>query len=352
MRSRTFAEAINEGIAQSLADDPRVCVMGPGVSGPTGVFGTTQGLADRFGARRVMDMPSSEQAMTGFALGATLDGFRPVIVHMRVDFAVLAMDQMVNQVAKWHFMYGGRLRAPIVFRLIVGRGWGQGPQHSQSLQAWFAHVPGFKVAMPASPRDAKGLLVAAIRDDSPVVLVEHRWLFGIAGDVPQETYETPLGIARIARHGRHATVAATSYMVIEALRAAERLSTLGIEIEVIDMRSLVPLDTQAVCDSVGHTGHLLVADTGTLAFGVGAEIAAAVTERMFTRLRRAPRRVGLPPIPTPTTPALADAFYPRAVDIERALAGLLEIDPARLPPEEPPQGRWRDTPDSNFRGPY
>lgn len=352
MRMRSFAQAIHEGLAQALADDPRVCVMGPGVPGPTGIFGTTRGLAERFGADRVMDMPSSEQAMTGFALGATLDGYRPVVVHMRVDFAVLAMDQMVNQVAKWHFMYGGKLRAPIVFRLIVGRGWGQGPQHSQSLQAWFAHVPGFKVAMPASPRDAKGLLVAAIRDDSPVVLVEHRWLYGISGDVPEELYETPLGKARIARTGRHVTVAATSHMVIEALRAAERLAPLGIEIEVVDMRSLVPLDADAVCESVARTGHLVVADTGTIAFGTGAEIAATVAERAFAHLRKAPVRIGLPPFPSPTAPALADAFYPRAVDIERAVAGLVGLDPARLPAEEPPHGPWRDTPDPSFKGPY
>lgn len=352
MRSRTYAEAINEGLAQALAADPRVCVMGPGVPGPTGIFGTTHGLAARFGAHRVMDMPSSEQAMTGFALGATLDGFRPVVVHMRVDFAILAMDQMVNQVAKWHFMYGGRLRAPIVFRLIVGRGWGQGPQHSQSLQAWFAHVPGFKVAMPATPHDAKGLLVAAIRDDSPVVVIEHRWLYGISGDVPEELYETPLGTARVARRGRDATVAATSYMVPEALRAAERLSAVGIEIEVIDMRSLAPLDTRTVCDSVVRTGHLVVADTGTLAYGVGAEIAASVNERVFANLRRAPKRVGLPSIPTPTTPKLADAYYPRAVVIEQAIAELLDFDRARLPPEDPPEGLWRDTPDPSFVGPY
>lgn len=352
MRSRTYAEAINEGLAQALAADPRVCVMGAGVPGPTGIFGTTRGLAERFGTARVMDMPSSEQSMTGFALGATLDGFRPVVVHMRVDFAILAMDQMVNQVAKWHFMYGGRLRAPIVFRLIVGRGWGQGPQHSQSLQAWFAHVPGFKVAMPATPHDAKGMLIAAVRDDSPVVMIEHRWLYGISGDVPEEPYETPLGLARVARRGRHATVAATSYMVPEALRAAERLSELGIEVEVIDVRSLAPLDAGTVCESVARTGHLVVADTGPLAFGAGAEIAACATEGAFASLRRAPRRIGLPAIPTPTTPALADAFYPRAIDIERALAELLDIDPARLPPEDPPRGRWRDTPDPGFTGPY
>ncbi|MBL8806154.1 MAG: alpha-ketoacid dehydrogenase subunit beta [Rhodospirillales bacterium] len=352
MRARTFAQAIHEGLAQAMAEDPRVCLMGPGVPGPTGIFGTTTGLAERFGAERVMDMPSSEQAMTGFALGATLDGYRPVVVHMRVDFAVLAMDQMVNQVAKWHFMYGGRLRAPIVFRLIVGRGWGQGPQHSQSLQAWFAHVPGFKVAMPASPRDAKGLLVAAIRDDSPVVLVEHRWLYGLSGDVPETLYETPLGVARIARPGRHATVAATSYMVIEALRAADRLAALGIEIEVVDMRSLVPLDVSTLCESVARTGHLVVADTGSVAFGAGAEIAATAAERAFAHLRRAPVRIGLPHYPSPTAPALADAYFPRAVDIERALATLLDVDPARLPAEDPPHGRWRDTPDPSFRGPY
>ena len=169
-----YYQAINEAPRQAMEEDPKVYLLGLGVPGPTGIFGTTSGLLDRFGPRRVLDMPSSESGMTGVALGSTIAGFRPVMVHMRVDFAILAMDQMVNQVAKWHFMYGGKMRAPMVFRMIIGRGWGQGPQHSQSLQAWFAHVPGFRVVMPTTPYDVKGMLIAAIRDDAPVVVFEHR----------------------------------------------------------------------------------------------------------------------------------------------------------------------------------
>lgn len=354
MRRLKYHQALLEAQAQCLEADPSVLLMGLGVPGPSGIFGSTTGLADKFGHDRVMDMPSSEQTITGAALGMTVSGFRPVVIHIRIDFATLAMDQMVNQVAKWHFMYGGKLRAPMVFRMIIGRGWGQGPQHSQSLQSWFAHVPGFKVVMPTTAYDAKGMLIAAIRDDAPVVMFEHRWLYGVEGDVPEAPYEASLEGAKIMRKGRDVTIAATSYMVLEALRAADILAAVGIEAEVIDIRSLVPLDAKTIADSVARTGALVVADTATVNFGISAEIVSAVAEADVSALKRPPRRIGLPFAPSPTSPALADAFFPRAHQIVRTIADMFGVDPARLPPESTPPGKglWHDVPDPAYTGPY
>lgn len=351
MRQIKYVQAINEGLAQAMAEDPRVYVMGLGVPGPTGIFGSTSGLLERFGHDRVLDMPSSEGGMTGIALGSTIAGYRPVLVHMRVDFAVLAMDQMVNQVAKWHFMYGGEMRAPMVFRMIIGRGWGQGPQHSQSLQAWFAHVPGFRVVMPTTPYDAKGMLIAAIRDDAPVVIFEHRWLYNISGDVPEEAYASPLSGGCVMREGKDVTVAATSYMVLEALRAAEMLQGVGISVEVVDIRALAPLSPDVVVASVRKTGALLTADTGTVAFGAGSEMVAAVLEAGVT-LKHPPRRIGLPFAPSPTSPSLAEEFFPRASTIAAAIADQFGIASERLPQEPALPGRWHDQPDPSFMGPY
>lgn len=211
MRELKFTQAINEATALSMEADPRVQIMGLGVPDPTGIFGTTTGLQARFGSERVTDLPTSENAMTGVAIGCALAGMRPILTHQRVDFAVLTMEQIVNQAAKWHYMFGGRMRVPLVIRMIIGRGWGQGPQHSQSLQAWFAHVPGLKVVMPTSPHDVKGLLISAIEDDSPVVILEHRWLYNFSGPVPEGSTacrsgrRRPSGPARMSPSSRFPT---------------------------------------------------------------------------------------------------------------------------------------------------
>ena len=351
VRQLRYFEALREAQAQLLATDPRTYVVGLGVPGPTGVFGTTKGLQEEFGAHRVLDMPSSENAMTGIALGTALMGKRPIMVHMRVDFAVLAMEPLVNQAAKWHYMYGGKLRAPLTVRMIIGRGWGQGPQHSQSLQAWFAHVPGLKVVMPTTPHDAKGMLIAAARDDAPVIVFEHRWLYGISGPVPEDLYEVPLDKAAIVRPGRDVTLAATSYMTLESLRAAELLAKIGIEAEVVDLRSIAPIDAATLVESVSRTRRLIVSDTGQASFGVGAEVIAAVSERAHGLMDAPPQRIGLPHVPTPTTAALADLYYPLARDI--AAAALRSLGSNReLPPDAPDRRKWKDVPDSSFTGPY
>lgn len=350
-RHLRYFEALREAQAQLLAADPQTYIVGLGVPGPTGIFGTTKGLQEEFGDDRVLDMPSSENAMTGIALGTALVGKRPILVHMRVDFAVLSMEPLVNQAAKWHYMYGGKLRAPLTIRMIVGRGWGQGPQHSQSLQAWFAHIPGLKVVMPTTAHDAKGMLISAVEDDAPVILFEHRWLYNVSGPVPEEMYRVPLDKAAVLRPGRDITLAATSYMTLESLKAAELLAGLDIDAEVVDLRSLTHLDTDTLAGSVGKTKHLVVSDTGQQNYGVTAEVMAVVCEVAFDSLRAAPRRVGLPPIPTPTTPALADLYYPVARDIARTALEVLGSS-RTLPPDEKPAGHRKDVPDPSFTGPY
>jgi pyruvate dehydrogenase E1 component beta subunit len=346
-----YSDALREAQAQLLASDPNVYIMGLGVPGPTGIFGTTTGLVDQFGPERVLDMPSSENAMTGVALGTALMGRRPVLVHMRVDFAVLSMEPLVNQVAKWAYMYGGQMSAPLTVRMIIGRGWGQGPQHSQSLQSWFAHIPGLKVVMPTTAHDAKGMLIAAVEDSAPVILFEHRWLYAVTGHVPEEMYRTSLDKAAILRAGSDVTLAATSYMTLESLKAAELLAQIGVSAEVIDLRCLTPIDAQTLGVSVQKTGRLVVSDTGHAQYGVCAEAIACLPEAAFAALKAAPRRVGLPQLPTPTSPALADLYYPGAWRIAQAAAATLGVED-QLPPEAPPAGLWRDTPDPSFTGPY
>ena len=344
----TYGQAIWQALDECLGRDPAVYLCGLGAPDPKGIFGTTLGLAERHGAQRVWDMPTSENALTGVAIGAALAGMRPVMCHQRLDFALLAMEELVNQAANWHFMYGGRMRVPLTVRLILGRGWGQGPQHSQHLQAWFAHVPGLKVVMPTTPHDAKGLLIAAIEDDNPVIFLEHRWLHRISGEVPAGRYTVPIGAARVARPGRDLTIAAISYMTLEALRAAEALAAEGVEAEVIDLRSLKPWDRALVGQSVARTGALLVADTGWKTAGFAAEVVAAMVEDHFAALRHPPARVTLPDCPTPTAPALAAAYYPRAVDIAAAARRMLGR-PAVDPPA--PAGPL-DVPDPGFTGPF
>jgi len=350
-RQLTYAEAIREGFAVAMERDPRVMLMGLGVPDPKGFFGTTIDLHKQFGPDRVMDMPCAENGMTGVVLGAALNGLRPVINHQRLDFALLAMDPMCTQAAKWNYMFGGVMKMPVVFRMILGRGWGQGPQHSQCLHSWFAHIPGLKVVMPTTPHDAKGLLIAAIEDDNPVVFLEHRWLHHIKGEVPAGHYTVPIGPARIARSGADVTIVAFSYMVLEALEAAEKLAALGVEAEVIDARSLRPFDREAVIASVKKTGRLVVADTGWAAAGMSAEVLAIATESAFTSLKSAPRRVCFPDCPTPTGPSLAAEYYPRAGHIVAAVRETLAWAP-QADDWLVPVGVELDKPNPAFTGPF
>ncbi len=350
-RMLTFAKAINEALDLCMAKDPRVFVMGLGVSDSKGVFGTTLNLASKYGSRRVLDMPTSENGMTGVAIGCALVGLRPVLVHQRMDFAILAMDQIVNQASKWYYMYGGQRPIPLVIRLIIGRGWGQGPQHSQSLQSWFAHVPGLKVVMPSTAHDAKGLLIASIEDDNPIIFIEHRWLHNIMGSVPGDMYRVPIGLSRIARTGNDITIAATSFMTLESMRAATILDANGVSAEVIDIRSLRPLDDASLMESVRKTGRLVVADVGWGFCGFSAEVVARVCEMGLGYLKAAPVRVSLVDGPIPSSPALAARYYPRARDIAAEVRKMLGVD-VKESDQAPLDSIPSDVPDPSFSGPF
>ena len=344
-------EAINEALDQCMAKDQRVYLMGLGVPDPKGVFGTTLGLQEKYGTERVMDMPTAENGMTGVALGSALAGMRPVMVHQRIDFFLLAMEQLVNQAAKWHYMFGGKASAPMVIRLIIGRGWGQGPQHAQSLQAWFAHIPGLKVVMPTTAYDAKGLLISSIEDNNPVVFIEHRWLHNLVDYVPQEVYRVPIGQSKVIREGTDISIVATSYMVIEALKAAKYLIDHGISVEVIDVRTLKPFDAETVLSSVRKTGCLLVADTGTKSGGFGAEVVRYVSENAFQALKRPPVVIACPDTPSPSSAALAKHYYPRAKHIVAKVRDILQI-PLNRVPSFPEENVLLDIPDPSFTGPF
>jgi pyruvate dehydrogenase E1 component beta subunit len=351
-RDLTYAEAIRDGTAICLQRDPNVFVIGLGVPDPKGIFGTTSKLVDEFGEDRVMDAPLCENALTGLVIGAALGGMRPILTHQRVDFALLSLEQIVNQAAKWFYMFDGRGgTVPIVIRMVIGRGWGQGPQHAQSLSSWFAHIPGLKVVAPASPADAKGMLIASVEDNNPVVFLEHRWLHGMRGPVPTGYHRTTLEKCRVARQGTNVTVVASAHMVIEALRAADFASTrAGVEMEVIDVRCLSPLDFETIAGSVRKTKRLLVADDDAMHCGFAGEIIARVCEAGL-ELAAPPVRVTHPDCPSPSSAALAEAFYPTARDLFVAVSKVVGRG-SELAGEFPKRPCPVDVPHLEFPGPF
>ena len=347
------SEAIRQATELLMDEDESIILIGEGVPDPKGIFGTTSGLQDKFGKSRVFDSPLSENGVTGICIGAAISGLRPILVHQRIDFALLAMDQIVNNAAKWRYMFAGQVNVPLVIRVIVGRGWGPGPQHAQSLQSLFAHVPGLKVVMPVTPYDAKGMLISAVGDNNPVIFIEHRWLQSIEERVPLNRFSVPLDRACVRRQGRDVTLVAFSYMVVEALRVAEVLENFGIDVEVIDARSVRPLDMLTIVKSVEKTRSLVVADTSSKMFGIGSEVVAGVMERAFSILSRPPLRIGLPEIPVPTSHYLTKDYYPDAhsicrevvqfLDKEVPLSALAEFFPSQFP---------HDVPSKIFSGPF
>lgn len=351
IRELSFSAAINEAMHQAMESDESVITYGLGVDDPKAIFGTTSGLKDKFGGERVFDMPTSENAMTGVAIGAGMLGIRPVMVHQRLDFFLLAMDQLVNSAAKWHFMFGGTTSVPITIRLIMGRGWGQGPTHSQNLQAWFAHIPGLKVVMPTSAQDAKGLLLASIFDQNPVLFLEHRWLHNLSGVVPEQFYKTPLGSARTVRNGSHITIVAMSYMVIEAAHAVEHLSREGIDCELIDLRTVSPIDWDLVFLSVRKTGRLIALDTGHATGSIAGEVLARVSSECWDSLKSAPQRIAMPDFPEGTSPALTKNYHPRAEHIVMKISKMFGkvIDTSDLAEK---RSHPHDVPGSWFNGPF
>lgn len=351
----SYAEAICDALDIALARDERVLLIGEGVPDPKAIFNTTAGLQKKYGKSRVFDMPLAENGMTGICIGAALTGMRPVMVHQRIDFSLLSLDQLINNAAKWHIMFGGQHKVPLVIRMIIGRGWGQGPQHSQSLQSLFAHIPGLKVVMPAFPEDAKGLLISAIEDDNPVIFIEHRWVQMISNEVPEGYYNLPIGKANILCEGNDITLAGISYMAVESLVAANALRKLGISAEVIDMRTCSPLDAQTVINSVDKTGNLIAADTGHLSFGVLAELCTQVTSACFSSLKSAPQRIASPDFSISTSHYAADGYYSGAADIARSVLKQLDReteDNIKFIEQELHQTNRHDVPNPEYRGPF
>ncbi|HYN69683.1 MAG TPA: alpha-ketoacid dehydrogenase subunit beta [Candidatus Eisenbacteria bacterium] len=318
-RVLTYREAVREALSLELENDPDVFVMGEDIGQYGGVFKVTDGLLARFGPLRILDTPISEAAFVGAAVGAAMTGKRPVVELMFMDFALVAADQLLNQAAKMQFLSGDQFRVPLTIRTQQGVGSGTAAQHSQSLEALFMHLPGFAVALPSSPADAKGLLASAIRADHPTIVIEHKALYGTKGEVPEGIYRTPFGQAALRRPGSDVTIASYSRTVHVALAAAETLAAEGIEAEVIDLRTLVPLDYDTVLDSVGRTGRLVVAHEGHRNAGAGAEIAARVSELAWHALRAPVRRVCGLDIPVPYAAPLEAAWLPSSEAIARGV---------------------------------
>ena len=341
----SFREALNLALVREMESDPSVFVFGLDVADHKRIFGSTQGLVEKFGPRRCFGTPLSEDAMTGVAVGAAISGLRPVHVHIRADFLLLAMNQIGNMMSNLRYMSGGKLQIPLVVRAIIGRGWGQSAQHSKSLHGIFAHFPGLKVVLPTTPQDAYSLLRSSIHDDNPVIFLEHRWLYDIVGDVDEEGI-VPLGRAVLRRIGDALTIASVSWMNVEALKAAEILSRRGLEVEVVDIRTIVPLDEATIVNSVKKTRNCIVVDYDWPFCGFGAELAAIVSQRCFHELQRPVERLGFAFVPCPTTRPLENLFYPSAATIIRAVETMMGIEEADL------SGESFYTYEQRFKGPF
>lgn len=353
-RKIQYAEAILEATDLLLAEDPSVYVMGLGVPDPKGVFHTTIGLQEKYGDKRVMDMPVSENAMTGIAIGSSLLGSRPIMVYQRVDFFLLALDQLINNGSKWGAMFGCKVSVPIVIRLIIGKGWGQGAQHSQSFFSLFAHIPGIKVVSPSNAYDAKGLLISSVKENTPVIFLEHRWLHNTTSYVPESTYQVLLGKAKRICEGKDLTIVTFSYMVLEVLKAKTILEKEGIQIEIIDLRSVKPIDTETILESIQKTRRLLVVEPDWKSCGIASEIITLVVEQI-ENLKACPQRITYPDQHLPTSWTLANHYYPTSETIAIQAMKMLEKKFSFHRIETVLQEKMKkplDTPDKEFTGPF
>jgi acetoin:2,6-dichlorophenolindophenol oxidoreductase subunit beta len=323
-RSLKYSLAINEALYQMMKQDPSVFVIGQGVKSPWYVGNTCKDLLEKFGSDRVIDTPVSENAMTGTAVGAAIAGMKAIVIHPRMDFMLYAFDPIINQAANWSYMNGGRVNVPVVIWGIINRGGEQAAQHSQALHALFAHIPGLKIVMPSTAYDAKGLMVASIKDKNPVVFIDDRWLYDTESAVPQELYEIEIGKGAVRKSGSDVTLVSASYMMIEASKAAEELLKENIEVEIIDLRSIKPFDRNLILESVKKTGKLMIVDCGWKSFGVGAEIAATVMEEGYTFLKMPVKRIALPDIPAPASRSLEKVYFNTSSNIIRAAKELMK----------------------------
>jgi len=352
------AGAIREGLFQAAERDENVIFMAEGVKEPTGFFGTLSGFGEIFDPGRLIEMPIAENGLIGIAVGAAMSGKKVVISLQRVEFAMLALEQIFNNAAKSHYVSNGAHSVPIVLRLVVGRGWGQGPEHSQSLESMFSMFPGLKVVMPVFPGTAKGLTIGAINDPNPVIMIEHRWCHYVQGKVGSDYFSIPLAGPQLLQEGRHCTIVATSYSVLEALEASEILKRYEIYAEVFDLSVLRPLNLSQIISSVKKTGHLVTIDTGSKFLGMGAEIVSQVCTELLNDLKSPPIRLGLPDHPTPSSKALIDyQFYPNVLTILESVITQLSIneDLANSIKLEAMANRGlikNDVPNPAFKGPF
>jgi pyruvate/2-oxoglutarate/acetoin dehydrogenase E1 component len=350
MRLIRYVDALREAFELEMQRDPQVFLFGLDVDDYKGIQGSTIGLQEKFGADRVFCTPLSEDAMTGLAIGAAMAGYRPIHTHIRMDFMLLCMNQIVNMAAKSHYMYNGQVKVPLVVRAMIGRSWGQGGQHSQALQSLFMHIPGLKVVAPANAHDVKGCMIAAIRDNNPVIFIEHRLLYATEGYVPVNSYEVPFGQARILTKGTDVTIVAISHMVMEALRAKQHLETIGISAEVIDPISLWPLDMNTIMTSAQKTGRLLIVDNAWLTCGASSEIMTRAVEMSQNEGKNTPllSRMGFAPTTCPTTRPLENLFYPNGRTIAARAYEMVKGKGARL--WEPPMSEKTEI--DAFKGPF
>lgn len=354
MRNLKYFQAIKEAQEQLLQNDKNVIIMGLGVNDPKGIFGTTKNLHKKFGNKRVLETPTSENAVTGVAIGAATQGLKPILIHQRVEFSLLSIEQIINQAAKWNFMSAGEFNVPLVIRLIIGKGWGQGPQHSQSLEVLFSHIPGLKVVVPSNAYDAKGLLVSSVKDSGPVIFFEHRWLHNIDGIVPKKLYSIKIGKAKILQKGKDITIVSFSEALIQVLRLKKILKKSGISAEIIDLRSLRPLDKNCILKSVKKTKKLLVVDNSWKSYGVSAEIVALVAENLGT-LKEKPIRIGIKEVPIPSSSALAKECYLNSEIILREILKLTKkkiIDKVKAKYLKQLSLKETDVPYKDFQGPF
>jgi len=349
-RQISVSKAIVEALTEEMQRDESIFIIGEDLVSHGGIFNQFKGLPALF-KDRIIDTPISETSIVGCGVGAALTGMRPIVDMHFADFVTTAMDEIVNQMAKIRYMFGGQAKVPMVLWAPDGGGISAAAQHSQSLESWFAHIPGLKVVAPTTPYDAKGLLIASIKDNNPVIFFEHRWLHNIVGDVPEGSYTIPLGKGKIVQEGTDVTIVTFSYMVLESLKAAEFLKGFGIHCEIIDLRSLRPLDTEIFITSVMKTGRLIVVDNDWKTGGIGAEIISTVAENALQSLKESPRRIGFPECPSPTSPALSAIYYPRAKDIVKVIMQVMKRD---IRDDEIPQMHAGplDIPDASFTGPF
>ncbi len=317
----SYTEAILEATNQEMDRDPNVFLLGQGVDYNRGLLGTTKGLVDKFGAKRVFDTPLSEDGMTGISIGAALFGLRPIHTHVRMDFLTLTMNQLVNIAAKSRYMFGGKLNVPLVIRTLIGDGWGA--QHSQGLHSQFANIPGLKIVAPSTPYEAKGCLIQAIRDNNPVIFIEHFKLYSEMGQVPEKPYAIPFGKSVIRKSGRDITIVGISWMSVECQNAASYLAKMGVDAEIIDPISIVPLDINSIIKSVKKTKKLLVVDAAWTSCGMSAEIVASIAEHFGGKDKIEMKRIGFAPVPSPNSIALEKHFYPNAESITRTAMKML-----------------------------